>query len=120
MLERVTTDAGGTSYIDIRFGVGHVIHEGLLDATALAASRDADGNLPPGLPVSSTGGIVAAGNAYGIIGPEPQKLGTNNRLGNMIFAGGVSRKKIEANLGRVLSAAELTGLSGGLPGLVLK
>ncbi|MEO5772708.1 MAG: hypothetical protein ABIQ32_01140 [Sphingomicrobium sp.] len=122
MLERTTLDAGGVSYMDIRFGEGHSIHEGLLDATLLAASRDADGNLPPGLPVLATGGPVsgAAQSAYGLIAPEPAKLGTINRFGNMLYSGGLNRKAIEANLGRVLSANELSAIATGLPGVVLK
>ena len=123
MIERTVTDVGGISYKDIRFGGDQcLIHEGLLDATLLAASRDADKNLPPGLTVLSTGGPVsgAAQAAYGIIGPEVAYLGTGNRFGNMIFSGGLNRKAIEANLGRVLSANELSAIATGLPGVVLK
>lgn len=118
--ERLTVLAGATSYADIRFGEGHSIHQGLLAAAGLAASRDTDGLLPPGLPVNAAGAPVTAGDAYGIIGPEPAKLGAINTFGNMIFSGGLNRKMIEANLGRVLSAAELTGISTGLPGVILK
>jgi hypothetical protein len=122
MIERTITDAGGVSYMDIQFGDPHTVHEGLLDATLLAASRDADKMLPPGLPVLATGGPVsgAGQSAYGIIGPEPAYLGTVNRFGNMIFSGGINRKAIEANLGRVLSANELSAIATGLPGVVLK
>ncbi len=122
MLERTVTDAGGVGYMDIRFGEGHSIHEGLLDAAALAASRNADLDLPPGLPVLANGGPVsgAAQSAYGIIGPETAKLGAVNRFGNMIFSGGINRDAIEANLGRVLNANELSAISTGLPGVVLK
>lgn len=120
MIERTTVQAGGVSYADIRFGEGHSIHQGLLDAAALAASRDADGHLPPGLPVKADGTIVAAGDAYGIVGPGPAKLGAVNTFGGMLFSGGLNRDMIEANLGRVLSAAELAGIASGLPGVVLK
>lgn len=121
MLNRTVTDNPGTSYADIRWGEGHAIHEGLLDATALAASADADGYLPPGLPVLSTGAPVSAPgqSAYGVIGPEPVKLGTTNSLGNMIFSGGLNRDMIESNLGRVLSADEVSAIATGRPGLVL-
>jgi hypothetical protein len=124
MIERITTNTGGVSYLDIRFGEGHSVHEGLLDATLLAASRNADGFLPPGLPVLATGGPVSGAGqaAYGIIGPEAVKLGTINTFGNMIFSGGLNRDAIEANLGRVLSANELSAIAAaaGLPGVVLK
>lgn len=122
MIERTVTDAGGVSYMDIRFGEGHGIHEGLLDNALLAASRDADKYLPPGLPVLATGGPVsgAAQAAYGLVGPAPAYLGSVNRFGNMIFSGPVNRKAIEANLGRVLSANELSAIATGLPAVVLK
>ena len=120
MLTRTVTPISGTSYTDIRWGEGHNIHQTLLDATALAASRDADGNIPPGLPVSAAGGIVAAGDAAAIVGPEPVKLGSTNVFGNAIFSSGLNRDMIESNLGRVLSAAELAGIASGLPGVVLR
>jgi hypothetical protein len=122
MLERTTLDTGGVSYMDIRFGEGHGIHEGLLDAAGLAASRNADLDLPPGLPVLATGLPVsgAGQSAYGIIGPEAQKLGSVNRFGNMIFSGPLNRDAIEANLGRVLSANELSAIATGLPAVVLR
>jgi hypothetical protein len=106
-----TSTTGGIGYINIRVGdvASHNIHEVLLDATALAASRDADGNLPPGLPVSAAGGLVTSGTAYGYIGPEPVRLGTANTFGNVIRGGGLNRDAIEDNLGRVLSAAEIAG-----------
>lgn len=106
----ITTTAGGTSYGDIRVGEGHGIHQGLLDAAGLAASRDADGNLPVGLPVLATGLTVTIGTAYGFVGPEPVKLGATNTFGNLIMTGVLNRDMIEANLGRVLTAAELAGV----------
>ena len=120
--ERVTLQAGATSYADYRFGEGHSIHQGLLDATTLAASKDADGYLPPGLPVLANGSPVSGAGqaAYGLIGPEPAKLGSVNTFGNMIFSGGCNRDMIEANLGRALSADELSAIATGLPGVVLK
>lgn len=122
MLNRTVTTITGVSYTDIRFGEGHAIHEGLVDATTLAASKDAESKLPPGLPVLANGSPVsgAAQSAYGIIGPEPPILGSVNSLVNMIFSGGLNRKMIESNLGRVLSANELSAIATGLPGVVLK
>lgn len=104
-----STTPGGTAYGDIRVGEGHTIHQGLLDAAGLAASRDADGYLPPGLPVLATGLPVTAGTALGYIGPEAVKLGSVNTFGNIIMGGGLNRDMIEDNLGRVLSAAEIAG-----------
>jgi hypothetical protein len=98
MLERTTLDTGGVSYMDIRFGEGHGIPV-----------------LATGLPVSGAGQ-----SAYGIIGPEAQKLGSVNRFGNMIFSGPLNRDAIEANLGRVLSANELSAIATGLPAVVLR
>lgn len=121
MITRTVTTITGTSYSDIRTGEGHGIHMGLLDATALAASRDADGNLPPGLPVLAAGGPVtgAAQAIYGLVGPEYVKLGSTNLFGNMIFSGMINRDMVEANLGRVLSANELSAISTGRPAIVL-
>lgn len=110
----VTNTAGGTGYVDIRVGTGHQIHQTLLDATALAASRDADGYLPPGLPISAAGGLVTTGTAYGVLGPEPVKLGSANVFGNCFLLGTLNRDAMEDNLGRPLTAAEITGIAGGL------
>ena len=118
-MEVTVTSAGGTSYMDIRAGVGHGIHQKKVNATTMAASRDADGYLPLGLPVNAAGGPVTAGDAVGIIGPEPMKLGTVNVFMNAILTGPLSRQAIEANLGRVLTAAELAGIASGLPGVRL-
>lgn len=106
----ITRTTGGTGYIDVRVGEGHSIHEALLDATALAASRDADGFLPPGLPVNAAGAPVTTGTAYGVIGPEPVKLGSVNIFGNVIRSGGINRDAAEDNLGRAWSAAEIAGV----------
>ena len=121
MLERTVTTNTGSSYADIRVGDGHGIHQGLADATLAAASRDADNNLPPGLPLLSTGGPVsgAAQSAYGIVGPEKAYLGSSNRYVNVIMTGPLNRDMIEANLGRVLSANELSAIATGLPGVKL-
>jgi hypothetical protein len=43
-----------------------------------------------------------------------------NRFGNMIFSGPLNRDAIEANLGRVLSANELSAIATGLPAVVLR
>jgi hypothetical protein len=108
--------AGGTGYIDIRAtDDGHGIGQGLIDVDTLGAYDDADGVLPPGLPLLATGGPVTAGSAYGIIGPEPVKMGAVDHFGNMILTGVLNRDAIEANLGRALTAAELSGIATGMP-----
>lgn len=121
MIERTVTTNAGTSYADIRVGDGHGIHQGLADASLAAASRDADLNLPPGLPLLATGGpVTTTGQSiYGIVGPEATKLGATNRYVNMIMTGILNRDMIESNLGRVLSANELSAIATGLPGVKL-
>lgn len=115
-----TNTAGGTGYIDIRVGEGHSIHEGLLDVSTLTAADDAEGYLPPGLPISATGDPVGASEAaFGIVGPEPVKIGSEDLFGNMIFSGTLNRDAIEDNLGRVLSADELAGIASGMPQIKL-
>lgn len=110
MIRVTKTGTTDTAYADVRVGEGHCIHQVKLTAAALAASRDADGNLPPGLPVLATGAPVTAGTAVGVIGPEAVALGAADTFGNVIFSNGINRDQIEANLGRVLTAAELAGL----------
>jgi hypothetical protein len=103
-----TNTAGGSGYIDVRVGDDHNIHEVLLDASNLAGARDADGYLPPGLPVNAAGQLVLTTvQVYGYIGPEAVKLGSANIFANIIRAGGLNRDAIEDNLGRALNAAEL-------------
>lgn len=106
-----TTAALGRAYIDIR--VGHCqVHQAKLDVSALAASADADGVLPPGLPVVDDGGPVGAGTdvVVGVIGPEPVKLLAADHFGNVILSGNLNRNAIEDNLGRAVSANELAAL----------
>lgn len=116
----ITSTAGGTGYVDIRVGDGHGIHQGLLDVSTLTSSDDAEGYLPPGLPISATGDPVGSSeDAYGIIGPEPVKLGSADHFGNMIMSGVLNRDAIEDNLGRALSADELAGIASGMPQIKL-
>lgn len=111
---RVTnTAAKGTAYADIRVGEGHGIHQVKLDVSTLGGVDDADGVLPPGLPIKADGTPVTAGAqaAYGVIGPEPVKLGADDHFGNVILSGNVNRDMIEDNLARAVSADELTALA---------
>lgn len=114
------TTAGGQSYIDIRVGEGHGIHQGLIDVSEVGSVDDAEGYLPPGLPLTAAGDPVGAGeDAYGIVGPEAVKVGAADHYGNMIMTGVLNRDAIEDNLGRVLSADELAGIASGCPGIKL-
>jgi hypothetical protein len=116
-----TTQSGGEGYKDIRSGEGHAIHQGLIDVSTLGAADDAEGFLPPGLPLTAAGDPVGAGeDAYGIIGPEPVKMLAADHFGNMIMSGILNRDTIEDNLGRALTADELAGIASGLPGVILR
>ena len=111
----VTSTAGGVAYGDIRVGECQV-HQGLLAAASLAASRDALGSLPVGLPVQVDGTpITTTGQAiFGLVGPEAVKLGSVNVFGNLILSGNVNRDMIEDNLGRALSANEIAALPAAI------
>src|SRR5688500_1878107 len=108
---RITSTAGGTGYVDIRVGANHDIHQVLLDVSGLT-DIDADGYLPVGFPILSTGLPVTAGTAYGYIGPEAVYVGSTSGadvFANCIMGGALNRDAIEDNLGRVLTAAEIAG-----------
>ena len=109
----VSSTAGGTAYVEIRVGSAHNIHQELLDVSAITA--DADGYIAPGLPIISGGGAVSGADqtATGVVGPEPVKEGAADHFGNVILDGALNQDAIEDNLGRVLSANELTALSNG-------
>lgn len=107
----VTSTAGGDAYIDIRVGECQ-IHQAKLNAANLAASRDAGLSLPVGLPVKVDGTLISAPAqaTFGLIGPEPVKLGAVDIFANVIIMGPVNRDAIEDNLGRVLTADEIASL----------
>lgn len=117
----VTNTAGtGPAYINIRVGDAHNIHQLKLDVSGLTANDDADGYLPPGLPLLATGLPVSAPaqTAVAVVGPEAVKLSaTDDHFGNVILDGVLNQDAIEDNLGRVLSADELAAL--GLGGFTL-
>jgi hypothetical protein len=106
------TAAPGRAYIDVRVGECQ-IHQGLIDVSTLGSNDDADGYLPPGLPILTNGAPVSGATdvVLGVIGPEPVKLGTADRFGNVILSGNLNRDAIEDNLGRSLSANELASLA---------
>lgn len=114
-----TTTSGGTAYADIR--VGHVDqHQCLIDVSALSGAVDADGYLPPGLPLDATGGPVGTSeDAFAIVGPAPVKLLAADHFGNAIMGGVLNKDMIEDNLGRALTADELAGIASGMPQIKL-
>ena len=108
--------AGGTAYVDVRVGEGHGIHQATLDVSALTA--DADGYIPPGQPILDTGapvtqGVDTAEVAYGVVGPEAVKEGDADHFGNVILDVALNRDPIEDNLGRALTANEISALAEG-------
>ena len=113
------TSAVGTAYSDIRVGDVQV-HQITYDVSTLSGADDAGGSLPVGLPILANGAPVSAGaqTAYGVVGPEPVKLGAVDHFANVIIAGALNKDAIEDNLGRSLSADELTAI-GNCPQLRL-
>ena len=112
----VDRTAGGTGYVDIRVGEGHGIHQATLDVAALTA--DAEGYYPPGQPILESGapvtqGVDTAEVAYAVIGPEAVEEGGANHPGNVLLNGPLNRDAIEDNLGRALTANEVSALSDG-------
>lgn len=108
---RVTATAAlGLSYIDIRVGEGHTIHQTLLDVSDLYDDTDDQGYLPVGFGISATGTAAhASGTTVCLIGPEPVYIGlvtsTTDVFGNAIYAGGVNGDAITDNVGTALAAA---------------
>lgn len=112
---RFTTTAGGTGYADIRVGEGHGIHQALIDVSNVAADIDADGFIPPGLPLQAAGTLISAPGqtAKYVVGPEPVKTGASDDFGNALLDGALNQDMIEDNLGRALTADEIAALAAG-------
>lgn len=97
-------------------------------AALTAAEVDANGFIKPGVPLSSAGVLVGAGEAVFGICPEAVKIATSNSSADMtaagtidmtvIVIGAVNYHIIEANLGRALTADEKAGF--GLAGSTIK
>ena len=112
----VTKTTGGIGYIEIRLDPkGCETHQAKMDVSELGGVDDADGYLPPGLPLQADGSPVDASSqtAVYVVGPEPVKVGAVDHFGNVILNGILVRDAIEDNLGRVLSANELAALTAG-------
>jgi hypothetical protein len=106
------TAALGLSYVDIRVGEGHTIHQRELDVSDLYDETDAQGYLPPGLGLTGANPATIAhesGTTVYLIGPEPVYIGTVTStvdvFGNVIAAGGVNGDAIADNVGAALAAA---------------
>ena len=119
---RVTNTAaagGGKTYIRIIRSGNPGIHQRKLDISAWAAAADADGYLPPGLPIIAGGLPVsgAAQTAIGVIGPEGIYIGDGT--GADIFANSIDAPAhlngdaIADNIGAALSANQLAALAAG-------
>ena len=104
----VTTRAGDRGYMPIQVdGSDMTIHQVRLDATALDASRDADGFLPPGLGITAAGGPAhaAATTAVGVIGPEAARKPTGQAVfANVILAGVLNGNAIRDNVGTAIAS----------------
>lgn len=118
---KVTKKAGASSYIDVKLGTAHTTHQVKLNAAALAAFKDANGDLPPGLPIQRDGTpITAPGQrAVGIVGPESTPVEAHGNFGNVILGGYATQDAIESNLGRVLTADEVSALEHPACGVYL-
>lgn len=107
----------GPSYIDIRMGGSHSIHQIKLDVSTLTGAVDANGTLPVGLPIkiSAGVGVPVAGTTDDVvlIGPDPIHIGANTTdvFGNVFRTGDFNRDAIEDNLGRVLNSNELASIA---------
>ena len=106
--------AGGTGYVDVRVGEGHAIHQATLDVSGIT-DVDADGYIPPGLPLQASGAPVDAVDqtAKYVVGPEAVKEGDADHFGNALLDGALNQDAIEDNLGRALTANEIAALASG-------
>lgn len=110
---------GGKTYIDIRRSGNPGVHQRKLDISAWTAAVDADGFLPPGLPIIA-GGLPVSGAAQvaiGVIGPEGIYIGDGT--GADVFANAydppanLNKQAIADNIGAGLSANQLAALAAG-------
>lgn len=117
----ITETAGGTSYVWPFVGeMNHPVHIKLDVSGMTSAEIDEDGILKPGVPLTSGGVLVTSGAVYGV-NIEAVKVAAGNAAGDLSGAvdcliavgcvGVVNRDAVEANLGRVLAAAEIAGFA---------
>ena len=107
----------GSTFIDIRVGRSQGNHQVRVQPSLLGvaggASISPGGSLPPGLPILRTGAPVSApGQSAWLIGPEAVlcPAGAGDFFANAFISGDFNRQAIEDNLGRVLTADELSAL----------
>jgi hypothetical protein len=122
----VKKTAGTTTYAPVFLGEILAMEQVLVDVSELTTDEvDADGWLKPGVPFKQDGTLADGSGHIYAVNPEPQNLHlatvppTNTSLGNdtktyplgMGTMGTVNRDVIEDNLGRALTADELTAFA---------
>ena len=122
----VKKTAGTTTYAPVFLGEILAMEQVLVDVSELTTDEvDADGWLKPGVMFKQDGTQCDGSGALYAVNPEPQNLHldtvppTNTSLGNdtktyplgMGTMGTVNRDVIEDNLGRALTANELTAFA---------
>lgn len=123
---RIKKTAGDTTYAPVFLGEILAMEQVLIDVSELTTDEvDADGWLKPGVPFKQDGTLADGSGHIYAVNPEPQDLflatipPTNTSLGNdtklfplgMGTMGTVNRDLIEDNLGRALTANELTAFA---------
>jgi hypothetical protein len=122
----VKKTAGGTTYGPVFLGDILAMEQVLVDVSELTTDEvDADGWLKPGVPFKQDGTLADGSGHIYAVNPEPQDLRlatippTNGTLAadtktyplGMGTMGTVNRDIIEDNLGRALTANELTAFA---------
>lgn len=122
----VKKTVGGTTYSPVFLGEILAMEQVLVDVSELTTDEvDADGWLKPGVPFKQDGTLADGSGCIYAVNPEPQNLHldtippTNTSLSNdtktyplgMGTMGTVNRDIIEDNLGRALTANELTAFA---------
>lgn len=123
---RIKKTAGDTTYGPVFLGEILAMEQVVIDISELTTDEvDADGWLKPGVPFKQDGTLADGSGHIYAVNPEPQDLflatvpPTNTSLGNdtktfplgMGTMGTVNRDIIEDNLGRALTANELTAFA---------
>ena len=123
---KIKKTAGDTTYGPVFLGEILAMEQVLIDVSELTTDEvDADGWLKPGVPFKQDGTLADGSGCIYAVNPEPQDLmlatvpPTNTSLGNdtktfplgMGTMGTVNRDIIEDNLGRALTANELTAFA---------
>lgn len=122
----VKKTAGGTTYAPVFLGNILAMEQVLVDVSELTTAEvDADGWLKPGVPFKQDGTLADGSGHIYAVNPEPQNLhldtvpptdvslaaDTKTYPLGMGTMGTVNRDVIEDNLGRALTANELTAFA---------